>query len=215
MADDTNTAEREALMDLIDAYAEARHVGGCHTYNAKTAEARAKVVASLAASAGSDPVATEFPNMPETWHVSAHVLGQPILTIGYDWLAGKGELSDAETQAVIGMAQHLLAFVGYGLPPSNFDPDADDTEATHPSPPEGMAGWTKAAKQLPPCGDDQDFIGINTAGFAGVFNAVRVIDGNTYCLMETAEESVSIMSDLDVWKPFIRPPLPASEAKEL
>ena len=54
---DTNTAEREALMDLIDAYAEARHVGGCHTYNAKTAEARAKVVASLAASAGSEPVA--------------------------------------------------------------------------------------------------------------------------------------------------------------
>ena len=42
MADDT-------LMDLIDAYAEARHVGGCHTYNTKTAEARAKVVAALAA----------------------------------------------------------------------------------------------------------------------------------------------------------------------
>lgn len=34
-------------MDLIDAYAEARHIGGCHTYNAKTAEARAKVVAVL------------------------------------------------------------------------------------------------------------------------------------------------------------------------
>lgn len=35
------------LMELIDAYAEARHVGGCHTYNAKTAEARAKVVAAI------------------------------------------------------------------------------------------------------------------------------------------------------------------------
>lgn len=35
------------LMDLIDAYAEARHVGGCHTYNAKTAEARANVAEAL------------------------------------------------------------------------------------------------------------------------------------------------------------------------
>lgn len=35
------------MMDLIDAYAEARHVCGCHTYNAKTAKARANVVAAL------------------------------------------------------------------------------------------------------------------------------------------------------------------------
>jgi hypothetical protein len=34
-------------MELIDAYAEARHIGGCHTYNAKTAEARASVIAAL------------------------------------------------------------------------------------------------------------------------------------------------------------------------
>ena len=39
------------LLELIDAYAEARHVGGCHTYNANAAEARAKVVAILAARA--------------------------------------------------------------------------------------------------------------------------------------------------------------------
>lgn len=81
---------------------------------------------------------------------------------------------------------------------------------SHPSPQEGMAVWTKASKQLPPCRDDQDYIGINTAGFAGIFNAVRLIDGNTYCVMETAEELVSIMSDLDIWKPFIRPPIPAA-----
>ena len=56
MAENTNT-EREALLELIDAYAEARHIGGCHTYNAKTAAARAKVVASLSVSAGSEPVA--------------------------------------------------------------------------------------------------------------------------------------------------------------
>lgn len=45
------------LLELIDAYAEARHAGGCHTYNTKTAEARANVAASLAANAGSEPVA--------------------------------------------------------------------------------------------------------------------------------------------------------------
>lgn len=74
------------------------------------------------------------------------------------------------------------------------------------------AGWVKAKDQSPPCRDDKEYIGINTAGFAGVFNAVRVSGGNTYCLMETAEESVSIMSDLDIWKPFIRP-APSTEGE--
>ena len=74
------------------------------------------------------------------------------------------------------------------------------------APPTAQAeGWTKASKQLPPCREDQLYIGINTAGFAGVFNAVRVVNGNTYCLMEVAEESVSIMSDLAIWKPFNPP----------
>ena len=27
---------------------------------------------------------------------------------------------------------------------------------THPSPPEGMAGWTKASEQLPPCRDERE-----------------------------------------------------------
>lgn len=72
--------------------------------------------------------------------------------------------------------------------------------------------WTNVKDALPRCRDDQEYIGINTAGFAGVFNAVRVVNGNTYCLMETAEESVSIMSDLDIWKPFIRPAPPAKPA---
>lgn len=71
--------------------------------------------------------APEMPAMPETWHVVAHVHGEPILSIGYDWLSGK-ELDEAEEQAVIGMAQHLLAFVGYGLPPSTFSPD-DESDA--------------------------------------------------------------------------------------
>ena len=67
------------------------------------------------------------------------------------------------------------------------------------------AGWVSVKDRLPPCRDDQDYIGINSAGFAGIFNAVADIAGNVYCMMETAEESVSIMSDLSIWKPFTRP----------
>ena len=74
-------------------------------------------------------------------------------------------------------------------------------------------GWINVKDQLPPCRDDQDYIGINSAGFAGIFNAVADIAGNVYCMMETAEDSVSIMSDLSIWKPFIRP-LPASPTIE-
>lgn len=87
----------------------------------------------------------------------------------------------------------------------------DRIRATAPRP-AVAAGWVRVKDRLPPCRDDQEYIGINTAGFAGVFNAVQVINGNTYCLMETAEESVSIMSDLDVWKPFIRP-APSTEGE--
>lgn len=85
-------------------------------------------------------------------------------------------------------------------------PEIWETRALYAAPPTAQAeGWTKASKQLPPCREDQLYIGINTAGFAGVFNAVRVVNGNTYCLMEVAEESVSIMSDLAIWKPFNPP----------
>lgn len=74
-------------------------------------------------------------------------------------------------------------------------------------------GWISVKDQLPPCRDDQDYIGINSAGFAGIFNAIADIAGNVHCMMETAEESVSIMSDLSIWKPFTRP-LPASPTIE-
>lgn len=56
MTQDTNTAIGVAdLLSLIDSYAEARHVGGCHTYNARTAAARNVVVAALASAAAPQP----------------------------------------------------------------------------------------------------------------------------------------------------------------
>ena len=81
---------------------------------------------------------------------------------------------------------------------------------THPSPPEGMVGgWTKASQQLPPCRDDQLYVGINTAGFAGVFNAVADIAGYVHCMYETPEETIDVMSSLDIWQPFAPPTTPA------
>lgn len=44
----TNTNAASSIMELIDAYAESRHVNGAPHYNARTAEARAAVAAALA-----------------------------------------------------------------------------------------------------------------------------------------------------------------------
>ena len=85
-----------------------------------------QLAAAPTAQAAPAAAAPEYPPMPETWHVDVHVHGEKILSIGYDWLSGKGDLTESEEQAVVGMAQHLLSFVGYGLPQSGFDPDADE-----------------------------------------------------------------------------------------
>ena len=64
-------------------------------------------------------------DMPEHWSVVVNIGGKddPLLTIGHNWLSGARDPTEADTQAIIGAAQHLLAFVGYGLPPTSFDPD--------------------------------------------------------------------------------------------
>ena len=74
------------------------------------------------------------------------------------------------------------------------------------APPTAQAeGWTKASEQLPPCRDDQIYIGVNSAGYAGVFNAIASIAGNVHCMYETPEETIDVMSDLAIWKPFNPP----------
>lgn len=79
---------------------------------------------------------SERPAMPETWHVVAHIKGQPVLSIGYDWVSGR-DLASEEEHAIVGMAQHLLSFVGYGLPPSDFNPDDAAPQAQQPGAAEG------------------------------------------------------------------------------
>ncbi|KQP02505.1 hypothetical protein [Pseudorhodoferax sp. Leaf265] len=91
----------------------------------------------------------EYPEMPARWAVVVLIDGEEALSIGDQWVSGKGELNEPETQAVVGAAQHLLSFVGYGLPQSSFDPDDDQPAAV--STPEGYtsAAWTDVAQGLP------------------------------------------------------------------
>jgi hypothetical protein len=82
------------------------------------------------------------------------------------------------------------------------------------APPTAQAeGWTKASKQLPPCREDQLYIGINTAGFAGVFNAVIDIAGNVHCTYATPMEVIDVMGSLDIWQPLTPPTTSAGSGK--
>lgn len=49
---------------------------------------------------------------PTRWSVSVDFDGETILTIGYDWLAGKPDLSPSDVAAIRHCAHHLLAFIG-------------------------------------------------------------------------------------------------------
>ena len=148
MADDTNTAEREALMNLADAYAEASFDQGLHqrTLDDAPEEARAKLEkalrnalagrASLAASAGSEPVALEPRHIRK--FLQALQAGEMSVARAVEildaWLEGR--YSDDMVPP----------------PPADSCLIADDEfpmeivrklrseMATHPSPPEGMAG---------------------------------------------------------------------------
>lgn len=67
--------------------------------------------------------------MPQYWSVTVNVNGQDIVSIGHDWLSGNRPLRDEDERTLIGAARHLLSFVGHGLPPSDFDPDAPASPA--------------------------------------------------------------------------------------
>lgn len=81
------------------------------------------------------------------------------------------------------------------------------------APPAPTEQWTLAKDQLPPCRDDQLYIGVNSAGFAGVFNAVADIAGDVHCMYETAEEVIDVLSGLQQWRVFTYPAPPQGAAK--
>lgn len=64
--------------------------------------------------------------MHEMWSVSVKADGEDIVQIGHSWLSGKSNITDMDERTIIGAAEHLLGFVGYGLPPSSFSPEPED-----------------------------------------------------------------------------------------
>ena len=213
---DTNTAEREALMDLIDAYAEARHVGGCHTYNAKTAEARAKVVASLAA--GQSPFE------------ECYVCGRPMDGLSEDDCHCFHRKELRASLAASAGGEPWGAFCGgrvwVGRLPAHVPKMGLPIQLlyTHPSPPEGMAGWISVEDRLPewaarddtPCfinGKEvpptltSETVLVALKGGGVRTDKLTTIEGKSDGWWHTYGERVV------AWQKT--PPLPASEAKEL
>lgn len=178
MADDT-------LMDLIDAYAEARHVGGCYTYNAKTAEARAKVVASLAASEGSEPD-------------NAFPLASKIYKRGEEWvLEVSGTINDCH-------------FTCRHTQPGNLQPEdvaGLPTLYTHHSPPEGATGAddyeAMFGAAISSLAIISDALGIDEESAA-------CANGPELILEAIQRKNEALLAALQK-----RPPLPASGVKEL
>ncbi|MCP3024613.1 hypothetical protein [Cupriavidus basilensis] len=68
-----------------------------------------------------EAMANDSRAMGENWSVRVEQDGRTILTISDQHLSGE---EGADESLIVGAAQHLLAFIGYGLPPSDFDPDA-------------------------------------------------------------------------------------------
>lgn len=128
MTDKTDSKERD-LMELVDAYAEARHIGGCHTYNAKAAEARNAVIASLAQSGydASDMASASAQGFRDGVASLAASAGSEPVPFGH-WFT-----DDPKAFATPGSG-----FLVGKEPPKN----AINVIPlyTHPSPPEGMVG---------------------------------------------------------------------------
>lgn len=119
------------ILELIEDYAEARHICGWHAYNAKTAEARAKVIARLAASAGSEAVA------PDGW---LHERGLLYRLTDERHPCNRDEINVTMadgSRSIEARSRRALELL-------------DRIRATHHSPPEGMAGgWISVDERLP------------------------------------------------------------------
>lgn len=63
--------------------------------------------------------------MPPYWSVEVCADGESLVSIGENWLSGERPLEQADERTILGAAQHLLSFIGHGLPVSNFNPDDD------------------------------------------------------------------------------------------
>lgn len=205
---DTNTAEREAAEQwLRDRYGAYRG----HFAWRELEEAFQAGRASLAASAGSEPVIG--------WHAFPHYLQHPdgrLLRTASDLLARHG---------YTGCAEPLRAM-------------SDVLLSTNPSPPEGMAGWISVDERLPEVGvtvlvyepfrHGEDWPGTVRISFDHIcpdyegwhdhcasYEHFMAVGGVNACGPDVTCVGPSEKAPYTHWQPLPAPPLPASEAKEL
>jgi hypothetical protein len=116
--------------DRLRAFIREKAPGGCKLLSQGTdCTCLLCDVDRLAERASPQAVPAELPSMPKYWQVEVHADGEKLVSIGESWLSGERALEQADEQTIIGAAKHLLAFVGYGLPPSRFNPDEDAPQA--------------------------------------------------------------------------------------
>lgn len=120
----TTTPQAALLSDTDIARIYRRVYGGTQwgsTERMFAAEIEQEILAKLQATQAEPP---KDVSMPQYWSVDVFSDGAKIVSIGNDWLSGERPLDEIDERTIIGAAQHLLSFVGYGLPPTSFDPDA-------------------------------------------------------------------------------------------
>lgn len=94
--------------------------------------AKAALLDHLRARPAVEPAALDEDSpMPKHWSVTVEKDGESHLTLSHNHYCGEPDLDEA---LIVGAAKHLLSFVGYGLPRSTFDPDADEQQVEPAAP---------------------------------------------------------------------------------
>lgn len=228
MADDTNTAERAGAYDMIDRFLR-NNLSSDEDYAEYSKALDLVLGASLAASAGSEPVApsedVQKKIQSNTWdHFGAILPTLKAISRG-DWYWGANSrckyieirldtrdggclLFDRER---VRISPEQFAHQSYG----GFKMDPwPATGLTHPSPPEGMAGWKpiETAPKGSPFTPGPRFL-LFIKGMGPAFG--HVYDDGCGGFFANAD-GYSGRWEITHWMPSPpAPPLPASEAKEL
>jgi hypothetical protein len=132
--DELRAAAEKALDSIMDFRHEREGmVRGGRYINKDDALAAVRAALSDAAASGGRPAPTEPVTMPPYWSVEVHADGDKLVSIGDNWLSGERALEEADERAILGAAQHLLAFIGYGLPSCQFNPDESEPSSEEKS----------------------------------------------------------------------------------
>lgn len=99
------------------------HASYCRCADCIDAENRVVSATVQTADSRQVPMPRESVSMPQYWSVRVTKNGSDLISIGSDWLSGNSVLEAQDEQTILGAAQHLLSFVGYGLPECAFDPE--------------------------------------------------------------------------------------------